>query len=540
MFRRSSRDAEASEPDPRTEADPLDGDDDTIYEYRRSNFQRAVLFLGILTIMGCLVGVTYIVVFAVQVSGIGTTEVQLSQASDDEPQNWLVVGSDSRDVIAANDPNGAVFTGGGEASAGTGQRSDTIMIVRVDPKGEHLDILSLQRDLWLPIARTSGSERINSAYGFPDGPQRLIDTIRQDLKIDINHYVEINFASFQGIVESVGGIAMYFDHPMRDNNSGLMIPESGCRTLDGYQALAFARARHLQYSDGVKWIDDPSGDLGRISRQQFFMRRMFDKAAAKAAHPITGGKDLLDLIQIAKEHVKLDQDIEVTKVAAMAQRFGQFRGDSIRSYTLPVSPETTAGGAAVLKMDEAGAVPTLNIFRGLPEDDASPDTVTFSIENGSGVNGQGAEVQKAFQAIGYKPSGVKDHGTSLARTQLRYAPAAAKAAAQLSRHLTSGADLVEDATLGSTKIVLITGKDFTTVMRRPREATTDGTTPGTIAAGETAASSTSTTAAGQKSTGSKSSTSTSSTTAPGGGLNNTGTSVVGVVPGQPPEGVTCE
>lgn len=538
MFRRSSPDASASEPDltPAHDHAPEIGDD--IHEYyRRSGFQRAVLVLGVLAVMACLAGGAAISWEAVQVAAIPTANVELTSASDEEPQNWLIVGSDSRDMIAQNDPKAAVFTGGGEA--GGGQRSDTIMIVRVDPKGEHLDILSLQRDLWLPIARTGGNERINSAYGFPDGPQRLIDTIRQDFKIDINHYVEINFASFQGIVEAVGGVSMYFDHPMRDNNSGLMIPESGCRTLDGYQALAFARARHLQYSDGVKWVDDPSGDLGRISRQQFFMRRMFDKAAAKASNPLT----MRDLIEIAKHHVKLDQDIEVTKAVAMGQRFGQFRGDSIRSYTLPVSPETTAGGAAVLKMDVAGSGPILNVFRGLPPDDASPETVMFSIENGSGVNGQGGEVQKAFLAIGYKPSGVKDHGTSLARTQIRYAPDAAKTADQLARHLTSGADLVEDPTLGSSKIVLVTGKDFTTVMRRPRDvATTTGSTPGTppSEAASASPSSTTTTIKGQKSTGSKLSASTTTTTEAPARLNNTGTSVVGVVPGQPPAGVTCD
>ena len=217
MLRRSKPDATASEPDPTTEAvaDPTDDDDGYVYEFRRTRFQRVVLALGILTIMACLTGVGALSYGAILTAAIPTTDVELNEVSDEEPQNWLVVGSDSRDVIAANDPNGAVFTGGGES--GGGQRSDTIMIVRVDPKGEHLDILSLQRDLWLPIARTGGSERINSAYGFPDGPQRLIDTIRQDLKIDINHYVEINFESFQGIVEAVGGIAMYFDHPMRDN-----------------------------------------------------------------------------------------------------------------------------------------------------------------------------------------------------------------------------------------------------------------------------------------------------------------------------------
>src|SRR4029079_1233670 len=127
---------------------------------------------------------------------------------------------------------------------------------------------------------------------------------------------EINFASFEGIVEAVGGVPMYFDHPLIDDYSGLVITDTGCQTLDGQQALAFARSRHLRYSDGLEWIDDPSGDLGRISRQQFFMRRMMDQVAKKAfSDPLVTN----DLISVAQDYIKLDDDSEITKVVAMGQ-----------------------------------------------------------------------------------------------------------------------------------------------------------------------------------------------------------------------------
>src|SRR4029077_11443630 len=140
--------------------------------------------------------------------------------------------------------------------------------------------VSFPRDLWVSIAGTGSNERINTAYSVNDGPQRLIDTLRQDFGITINHYVELDFKSFKGIVDAVGGVPMSFQTPMRDRNSGLYVDTAGCTTLDGDQALAFARSRHLEYMDSkLKWVSDPSADLGRINRQQVFLQHVIDQAA---------------------------------------------------------------------------------------------------------------------------------------------------------------------------------------------------------------------------------------------------------------------
>ena len=510
-------------------------DHDDGVAYRRTGRQRVILSLGLFAVMGCLAAVAFIGWQAYKLDQIEREDVDLVSATDVEPQNWLIVGSDSRDVVAKDDPNAAVFHGAGEPG---GQRSDTIMIVRFDPQANTLDILSLQRDLWLDIARTGGKERINTAYTYEDGPQRLIDTIKQNFDIDINHYAEINFASFEGIVEAVGGVPMYFGHPLLDDNSGLVITDTGCQTLNGQQALAFARSRHLRYSDGVKWIEDPSGDLGRISRQQFFMRRMMDQVAKKAfSDPLVTN----DLISVAQQYIKLDDDSEITKVVAMGQRMGQFEGDSIKSWTLPTTEFTTDGGAAVLKLDQAGAKPVIDRFRGItppdsaaavPDGDLDPATVSFAIENGSGVKGQASEAQKAFEAIGYDVTGARDHSTKVARTEVRYAPGSMQAADQIERHLSSGAELVEDRTLDAGEVVLVTGSDFTTIARTARERTREipadqlGGTSSTTAPGTTAA-----TASGSGST---------TTTNPNVTPTNDGTEKVGVIPGQPPAGVTCE
>ena len=130
----------------------------------------------------------------------------LTEASgSNEPRNFLLVGVDSAANLAADDPARA-----GRGNVG-GLRSDTIMILRLDPGAERASLLSLPRDLWVPLA-SGGSQRINSAIQS-GGPTELIDTIESYLGIPINHYIEIDFAGFQELVDVVDGVKVYFATP---------------------------------------------------------------------------------------------------------------------------------------------------------------------------------------------------------------------------------------------------------------------------------------------------------------------------------------
>ena len=107
-------------------------------------------------------------------------------------------------------------------------------VVRIDPRKKTASILSFPRDLYLPIAGTGKSARINSAHAH--GVQTLIDTIQQGFGVPINHYVEVDFVGFQKLVDAVGGIKLWFDTPVRDQHSGLLVENTGCVTLNGEDA----------------------------------------------------------------------------------------------------------------------------------------------------------------------------------------------------------------------------------------------------------------------------------------------------------------
>lgn len=210
--------------------------------------------------------------------------------------NYLIVGSDSRDpgalIDAGLDPAG--FADGG------GQRSDTMLLLRFVDGGAKM--LSIPRDLYVPIAETDSSSKINTAYN--GGPRRLVLTIEQALQVPIHHYMEVDFVSFAKLVDSLGGITIDFPNPAFDLNSGLDIGAAGPNHLDGPQALSFVRSRHyVEVIDGEE-EPDPTADLGRVERQQQFLKAVFGELGssknpftlAKAADATTGGLRIDDTL----------------------------------------------------------------------------------------------------------------------------------------------------------------------------------------------------------------------------------------------------
>ena len=136
--------------------------------------------------------------------------------------------------------------------------SDVVMILHLDPNKKTAAILSIPRDLFVPNARATGANKIDAA--LVEGPQQLVSAIEEDFGIPIHHYVELNFDSFQGVVNALGGIKMYFPEPVFDAYSGLNVPTPGCHHLNGFQALEVVRARHLQYKGpGVKSTNPRTG-----------------------------------------------------------------------------------------------------------------------------------------------------------------------------------------------------------------------------------------------------------------------------------------
>ena len=274
----------------------------------------------------------------------------LSPASGDGT-NYLIVGSDSREAVeqaGSDDPN--VQLGG---DAPIGQRSDTMLVLRVTEAGAL--IMSIPRDLFVTLP--DGDEgRINGA--FNDGPASLIQTIQSNLDIPIHRYIEVDFVSFSGLVDALDGVTLSAELvpcPASDPASGLNLPTAGPIVVDGATALSFVRSRHYTQDCGDGPQTDPTGDLGRIIRQQAFLRTVLADAGS-SRNPLT-------LVRIADSltgGLRIDDGMGLTEAVRFAWDMGKLDPVSVE---LPTFPFRTSGGAAVLGLIEDEAPAVLDQFR---------------------------------------------------------------------------------------------------------------------------------------------------------------------------------
>jgi LCP family protein required for cell wall assembly len=265
----------------------------------------------------------------VHVSGLG------GKTAPGAPITILAVGSDTRDLGKGAS---SVF---GNTESVTGQRSDTIMLVRVVPATSSIAILSVPRDLLVPIAGL-GTTRINAA--FNSGPDLLVSTVQQDLGITVNHFMVLNFYSFTQIADAIGGVYQYFPTPARDLYSGLSVPQAGCVLLKGSQALAFARSREYQYYLDGSWQYQlvPESDLARIQRQQDFIKLAIKKAEQVAP---TNPLALNSVVAGITGSITVDDGFSTSLMLSLARVVRHANVAGIPEWTYPTVNSTAVPGA---------------------------------------------------------------------------------------------------------------------------------------------------------------------------------------------------
>lgn len=283
------------------------------------------------------------VVLEVKLASADRVDLTLAGSPSGGGANYLLIGSDTRSFV--DNPNDARQFGD-EGDTGP-QRSDTIMVLHTDPDSGRALLVSFPRDLWVDIPGR-GHAKLNAA--FNDGPQAVIDTLARNFDVPIQHYVEVNFDSFREIVDAIGTVPVYFPTPARDKLSNLNVLAPGCYQLDGPAALAYVRSRHLEVvdPDTGKWRDaDTIPDLGRIGRQQAFLREVGTRAMDEA---LTNPLKANDIIDSAISRLRLDSDFGRTDVFTLADGLAAGDAGSGGPETLTVPTRSaTRGGQSVLE-----------------------------------------------------------------------------------------------------------------------------------------------------------------------------------------------
>jgi len=391
-----------------------------------------------------------------------SNDLRADELEPGDPQNYLVVGIDDASGLPEGDPvrNREVVAG---------QLSDTIMVVRVEPDTGAARVLSIPRDLWVPIADTDYEQKINSAMAT-GGAARLVRTIEQNFGIPIHHFVQVDLAGFRELVDVVGGVPVYFPRPARAASTGLDIPAAGCYVLGPRQALAFVRPRkdyRVQDADGT-WHVDPGGDFSRQGRQQLFIQLSLRQAISKGArNPNT----LRRLVDLGIESVRVDDAWSPDVALALAGPFREFDPSELERYQLTVTDDW-AGSQSILRLQEDASEPVLALFRGegVAPDSLDPAEVTLQVLNGTGTRGQGGDATDAFIAAGFEALVSTDASELGGVTTVRY-PAGLEAGARLVATWIAGPVVYEETTVsGGADIVVVTGSDWQGVASSARDA----------------------------------------------------------------------
>lgn len=185
-------------------------------------------------------------------------------------------------------------------------RSDTIMVARLDPYKNSVAILSIPRDTRVQIPG-HGRQKVNAANAL-GGPELVMETLSDLLSIDIDHYVVLNLRGLEALVDELGGITVDVPKRMkyRDKSANLNIDlEPGRQTLKGSDAIGFVRFRH-----------DQLGDIGRVQRQEIFMKAVLEKAIKPESWPRIPG-----LLSLAGEYSLSDlSTAELASYVAFVKR----------------------------------------------------------------------------------------------------------------------------------------------------------------------------------------------------------------------------
>lgn len=401
--------------------------------------------------------------------------------------NYLLIGSDTR-AFVENATQAEAFGSADQDGVG-GQRGDVMMVLHIDPVTRTSLLVSFPRDLLVQIPG-KGVGQINDA--FNDGPQAVIDLLKADFDLAINHYVEVNFEAFIGVVNAVGSINVYFPYPSRDVNSGLDIISAGCTPLDGNGSLAYVRSRYLEELRDGQWRDaSPRADIDRIGRQQDFIRKLASQASAKA------GQNPLDAIEIANAIVPkltLDDQLSNGDILRLVKTFRNVdptQPGALEMVTLPWEQSTSQAGRLVAKQPEADQlIARLRSFgdsTATSEQTVRPADVTVQVLNGTERNGEAGKSLAKLQEAGFAPASPADADPTPV-TLIRYAPGASAKAELVGRYLGGVGQLIEDPSLTDVDVAVVIGEDWRGIRAKdqvPKAAPTTTSTTTAAKKGQT-------------------------------------------------------
>ncbi|MCD8377540.1 MAG: LCP family protein [Candidatus Gastranaerophilales bacterium] len=294
-------------------------------------------------------------------------------------KSWSIFGRQQNILLLGVDSNG----NGTDMWKGT--RSDTIIVINVDPSVHSVNAISIPRDSKVYLPGNHGTDKINAAHAF-GGVEMTKKTVEDTLGIKIERYICIHDEGVREVIDAIGGIPIYVEKRMKyDDYAGKLHInlEKGNQVLSGQQAIGYLRFRH----DGL-------GDIGRTQRQQWFLRGLLERLQS----PQTISK-IPEIVGIAKKYIKTDMSVyELSQLAAMAKGIDE---GSVQVAMLPGRPSSKGGLSYwILDPDKVQDVVNRLIYR----EDTNPDKSAQLIAGilfTSSQAGKAKELRTQLNNLGY-------------------------------------------------------------------------------------------------------------------------------------------
>lgn len=365
-----------------------------------------------------------------------------------EPTNILLIGSDTRP--AEGDPG----------------RSDSLILVRMDPQRDLISMLSLPRDLWVDIPG-HGQGKINSAYSF--GAAATIDTVQQLTGQPVNDYVIVDFAGFAKLVDRVGGVYIDIDRRYFNENIGTAATnyadidvQPGYQRLNGADALAYVRYRHTDST------------YARDARQQLFLSDLKRQAAQLGS--LTNVTSLRKIFQDKTLEMSIEDPgrfITLMNLALfvpkdrIARASIQGRGDMINGASVELAdPSEIAAKVALWKEPEF-------VQERKAAKPIDPRTVDVTVLNGSGAVLAAEEMAQALSTKRYRTRvGGNAENFDFASSAVYYAAGSREPARAIATLLGPGATIgaLQNGGGSGNEVVVVAGADFTGRLATPPKA----------------------------------------------------------------------
>jgi len=277
-------------------------------------------------------------------------------ASPNRPINILVMGEDSRDCSGCDI----------DGLTGQGARSDTTILVHLSADKQHAYGISIPRDSMVdrPACKTNSggsspaasNQMWNAAFSI-GGAACTISQVEYTTGVHIDHFVVVDFESFKGMVDAIGGVKVCLAQPVNDPLAQLNLP-AGEQTLSGSDALGFVRERHA--------IGDGS-DLGRVKRQQAFISSMVN--AAMSAGTLANPVKLVRFLDAATKGLTVDPGLgNVNKLASLGYDFRNIGMSKIQFLTVPWEYDPSDPNRVIWKPEAAAMWKALKYDRPLNKD----------------------------------------------------------------------------------------------------------------------------------------------------------------------------